>query len=72
LGSMIPLSEPGIPASRNEWDPPVLTPNNWKGWLPKDSTPDMLVHESLFTFVLVAAIPSRFASFDSFNSFNIA
>jgi hypothetical protein len=32
----------------------------------------MLVHESRLTFVLIVAIPSRVASFDSFNIFNIA
>jgi hypothetical protein len=32
----------------------------------------MLVHESRLTFLLIVDILSRFASFDSFNSFNIA
>jgi hypothetical protein len=70
---MIPLSDPGISASRDEWDPRILTANSQKDWLPpKDSTPDMLVHESQLSFLLIAAIPSRVASFDSFNIFNIA
>jgi hypothetical protein len=30
----------------------------------------MLVHESRLTFLLIATIPSRFASFDTFNSFD--
>jgi hypothetical protein len=31
----------------------------------------MLVNESRFTFVPIVAIPSRIASFDSFNTFNM-
>jgi len=30
----------------------------------------MLVHESRLTFLLMVAIPSRVAIFDSFNTFN--
>jgi hypothetical protein len=30
----------------------------------------MPVHESRLTFLLIVAIPSRFAIFDSFNTFN--
>jgi hypothetical protein len=30
----------------------------------------MLVHESHLSFLIIVAIPSRFAIFDSFNTFN--
>ena len=73
LGLDNPIKQPWDSASRNEWDPRILTANSQKDWLPsKDPTPDILVHESRLTFVLIVAIPSRVASFNSFNTFNIA